>query len=224
MNEKLQPVLFDLMNRFIEYIPKLLAGLALLGVGWFLAWLMKRLIIHISVVLKLEHFLNRSRWKRALEKADVRHGFYNFVGNIFFVVIFLIFLDYTLITWGLTFFSDILGKAILLLPRLMAAFVTFGIGWLIARLAANALQKVMISENVRDASFVASYARVMLIVLFSAMSLINLDIAGEIVLIGFSTIFITLGLIAVITVAFRRSLLSEKKGIVGSEKDEEEGA
>jgi hypothetical protein len=220
MNEKLHALLLDLMSRLIGYFPKLLAGLAILAVGWLLAWLTKRLVIHIAAILKLEQFLGRTRWKAAFEKADVRYGFYNFLGNLSFVSIFLIFFNLTLIAWDLKFLSDIFGNAILLIPRFVEAFVIFGIGWLIARWAGHTLYKVMISENFQYASEIAFYAKVMLIVFFSAIALTELNIAKEIVLIGFSTIFITLGLIAVITVALQTSFFSKSKGKVDDEKNE----
>jgi hypothetical protein len=219
MDDRLQSVLAELTNRAIAFFPKLLAGIALLCIGWLLAWLVKRLIIRVSVILKLEHFLGLSRWKTAFEKADVRYGFYTFLGNIFFVVIFLTFLDFALITWDLKLFSDVLSGAILLFPRLAAAVAIFGIGWLVARWSAVALYRVMTAENIPAASVIAYYLRTMLIVFFAAMSLVQLDIAREIVLIGFATIFVTLGVIAVIFAASARSFFSGKENI-DSPKDE----
>jgi len=219
MDDRLQSVLTELTTKAIAFFPKLLAGIALLCIGWILAWLVKRLIIRVSVILKLEHFLGLSRWRTAFEKADVRYGFYNFLGNIFFVVIFLTFLDFALIAWDLKLFSDILSSAILLFPRLAAAAAVFGIGWLVARWSAGALYRVMSTENIPAASVVAFYARAILIVFFAAMSLVQLDIAREIVVIGFATIFVTLGLIAVIVVAYSQSALF-KKGNVDNPKDE----
>jgi len=222
MNEKLHAVLFDLVNRLIVFFPRLLAGLALLAVGWFLAWLTKRLVIHIAALLKLEYFFGMSRWKAAFEKADVRYGFYNFLGNIFFVSVFLIFFNLTLLAWDLKFLSDIFGNAILLIPRFVEAFIIFILGWLIARWAGYALFKAMSSENFPYASLISLYARIILIVFFSAVAMTELNVAKEIVLIGFSTIFITLGLIAVIAVALRGSFFPKlKEPAVGEEYKEE---
>jgi hypothetical protein len=219
MDDRLQSVLVELTNRAIAFFPKLLAGIALLCIGWILAWLVKRLIIRVSVILKLEHFLGLSRWRTAFEKADVRYGFYSFLGNIFFVVIFLTFLDFALITWDLKLFSNILSNAILLFPRMAAATAIFGIGWMVARWSAGALYRGMSAENIPAASVVAFYARALLTVFFAAMSLVQLDIAREIVVIGFATIFVTLGLIAVIVVAYSRSNLFRKES-ADSPKDE----
>ncbi|MGB4549039.1 MAG: hypothetical protein WBI10_09000, partial [Syntrophales bacterium] len=63
------------------------------------------------------------------------------------------------------------------------------------------LWEVLTRENMPRAMFIADYCRTVLILLFSAMALVQLNIAREIVLIGFSIIFVTLGVIAVILVA-----------------------
>jgi len=211
MHEKLLLVTTEMANRLIGFFPKLLSGVVLLGVGWLLAWAAKRLVIHVSVILKLDRILGLSKWKAAFEKADVRYGFYNFLGNIISVVIFLTFLDFAMIAWELKFISDNLENAILLFPRFAASIAIFGLGWLIARWSADALNRMMSAEDIPNASFIANYAKIMLIVFFAAMSLRQLGIAGEIVMIGFSTIFVTLGLIAVILAASSRSFFSRKE-------------
>lgn len=201
MNDMMQALVPELLHKFIVYTPKLLAGTVLLFMGWMLAWFVKRLIIRISVILKLERYLTRLSFGKAFSKADVRYGLYNFVGNIFFLVIFLIFIDFSLIVWDLKFMSDFIGDALLILPRLISAAAIFALGWFVSRWAANGLSRILIKENIPGCSAIAHYARVMLIVFFSAMALFQLNIAGEIVLIGFSTVFIALGAIAVLLVA-----------------------
>ncbi|HLA28181.1 MAG TPA: hypothetical protein VJZ49_09845 [Syntrophales bacterium] len=198
MSEKLQSAFIDLLDRFILYFPQLLAGLALLIFGWFLAWLVKRMVMRLAIILKLEYILARSRWKVAFQKADVRFGFYNFLGNVFSFIVFLIFLDFAFITWNLKILSDFLGQIISIFPRLLTAAATFGLGWIAARWAANGLLRTLRAGNISYASAIAHYARVMLLVLAAAISMVELNIAREIVLIGFAATYITLCTIAVV--------------------------
>ena len=76
-----------------------------------------------------------------------------------------------------------------------------GFGWLIASWAAKTTLKGLHREDIPRASLMARLIKAVLIMLFSAMALIELDIAREIVIIGFATIFITLGLLAVVITA-----------------------
>lgn len=198
MENKLSPLFLGLVNNFIAFIPKLLAGLTLLFIGVLVAWFVKRLVMQLSIALRLERFLIKFRWGKTFSKADVRHGFYNFVGNVFYFFILLAFVDLAFIAWDLKFLSDLLGKAISLFPRVAAATLILGIGWFLARWIADGMVIALHRENIQKATAIALYARIVLIVFFSAMALVELNIASVIVTIGFTTLFITLGIIAVV--------------------------
>jgi hypothetical protein len=219
MDSKLQTLFLDMANQFIGYLPRLFAGIFLLAVGWFFAWFVKRMVVQLAVILKLEYFLIRFSWGKPFSKADVRQGLYNFLGNIAFIIVFLIFLDFSLLAWKLEFLFEPLKEGILYFPRFVSTIAIFGVGWLIALVAAKALLKVLQQENVPHATLIASYSRIALLVLFSSMALAQLNVARDIVIIGFATIFVTLGLIAVILTAFGGKTLFKKMQDNSGEQD-----
>jgi hypothetical protein len=223
MENKLPTLFLDLANKFVGFLPKLLAGMVLLVLGFLVAWFVKRLVIQVAIALRLERFLIKFRWGKAFAKADVRYGFYNFLGNLFYFFILLAFIDLAFIAWDLKFLSDLLGQAISLFPRIVAAAIILGIGWFLALLAANGLVGVLHRENIKRATAIALYARIALVVLFSAMALVELDVAGGIVTIGFTTIFITLGVIAVVLAVMHEKALFEKQGSPEDNKGEDGG-
>jgi hypothetical protein len=201
MNENLQNQLLGIGKEIIGYLPNLFAGILLVAIGWFLGWFLKRIIIRVAVLLRLEGFLTRLRWGEDFSKGDVRYGFYNFLGNIAFFIIFLIFLDNAFQTWKLTVLSDLLEKGIYFFPRIIMAIAIFGLGWLLASWAAKSASGALHREDIPRASLFARLIKAVLIMLFSAMALVELDIARQVVIIGFATIFITLGLLTVVIAA-----------------------
>jgi hypothetical protein len=201
MNENLQNQLLGIGKEIIGYLPNLFAGILLVAIGWFLGWFLKRIIIRVAVLLGLERFLTRLRWGEDFSKGDVRYGFYNFLGNIAFFIIFLIFLDNAFQTWKLTVLSDLLEKGIYFFPRIVMAIAIFGLGWLLASWAAKSASRALHREDIPRASLLARLIKAVLIMLFSAMALVELDIARQVVIIGFATIFITLGLLTVVVTA-----------------------
>ena len=224
MENKLPIVFLDLVNKFVGFIPRLLTGMSLLILGLLVAWFVKRLVIQLSIALRLEKFMIKFRWGKTFSKADVRYDFYNFLGNIFFFFILLAFIDLSLIAWNLKFLSDLLGEAISLFPRIVAAAVILGIGWFLALWAANGLVVVLLRENIKRATAIALYARVALVVLFSAMAFVELDVASGIVTIGFTTIFVTLGVIASVLAVIHGKTLFDKQNELenddkGNDKD-----
>lgn len=198
MGNQVQDQFLKLSDDFIGYLPSFLAGVILILVGWFLGWFIKRLLVQLSIVLRLERFLVRSRWAQDFSKADVRYGLYNFIGNIGFIIVFLIFVNNALSAWKLTILSDLLGKGILFLPRLIIALVVFGIGWLIAAWTSKGVYKSLRREEVPRPMLISRMVKAVLLLFFSAMALVEIEIAREIVIIGFSTIIITLAILTVV--------------------------
>jgi hypothetical protein len=191
----------NIAEKVIEYLPSLFAGIVLVAVGYLLGWIIKRIIIQLALLLRLEMYLTRFNWGRDFSKADVRYGFYNFIGNIVFFIVFLVFLDNAFTAWKLTILSNLLERGISLIPKIILALVVFGAGWLVTTWASRAVQRALRRENIPRATLLTRFVKAALLLLFGAMALVELGIAREIVIIGFATLFITLGLLAIVLTA-----------------------
>jgi hypothetical protein len=218
MHQAFQDLFHHLSEKIIGYLPDLFGGIALILIGWFLGWLIKRLIIQVMVLLRVERFLLRFRLREDFSKADIRYGLYSFIGSIGFFIIFLIFLNDALSVWRLTIFSDLLGKGILFLPKLIISFIVFGLGWLISSSATKAILKALRKEEIPRSTLIARFTKTVLLLFFSAMALAELDIAREIVIIGFATIFVTLGLLTVVAAVVGGKSILKKIGESFEEK------
>jgi hypothetical protein len=217
MYGKLQEQMLLIGEKIIAFLPSLLAGLVLLLVGLLLGWIAKRIIVQLLVLFRLEKLLVRFRWGEDFLKADVRYGFYNFIGGIAFLIIFLILLDGALETWRLTVLSNLLEQAISVIPRIIIALIIFGVGWLIASGASRSLQRILGRERVTHASLLARFSKIVLMVFFSAMALTELNFARTIVIIGFATIFIALAVTFIILIALGGKDLIKKVDESGDE-------
>jgi hypothetical protein len=215
MDNNFQSLFYDLGQKIIGYLPNLLGGLFLLLVGWFIAWLIKRFVIQLLVILRFDRLFLRFRWKSSLTKADIRYALYNLIGNISFIVVFLVFLDSALDAMKLSVLSKLIEQGVLFIPRLIVALVIIGIGWLIAARGSKAVLHALIKENIAAASLLARFMKFILILFFSAMALVQLNIAKEVVLIGFAALFLTLSASAILLLSGRResfkNLLNEDK-------------
>jgi hypothetical protein len=198
METKIQDQFQSFAASLLGYLPNLLGGLILVLLGWLVGWIIKRILVQLMILLRVERYLKRSRFKNDFSKADVRYSFYNFIGNIGFVIIFLIFLDNALLAWKLNVLTDLLNQGILFLPKIIIASIIFGIGWIVSSWAQVSIFKALTKEGVPRSSLISRFSKSILLIFFTAISLVELDLAKEIVIIGFSTIFVTLGLIAVV--------------------------
>lgn len=69
------------------------------------------------------------------------------------------------------------------------------------RWIAGIIPRALVNEDVPGASLIAQFTKLVLMLFFSAMALTELDIAREIVIIGFSAIIITLGVLSIVFTA-----------------------
>jgi Mechanosensitive ion channel, conserved TM helix len=217
MDKNLKSLFYDLGQKIIGYLPSLLGGLFLILLGWLIAWIVKRIVIQLLVILRFDRLFLRFRWKSSLTKADIRYALYNLIGNICFFIVFLVFLNAALDAMKLSILSRLIEQGVLFIPRLIVALVILGIGWLIAARSSKAVHHALMKENVPSASLLARFMKFIVILFFSAMALVQLSIAKEIVLIGFSALFLTLSVSAVILLVPRRDSL---KGLFNGDKDD----
>jgi hypothetical protein len=201
MDSLLQKVFSNFAQKLVEYLPNLIAGIVLIAIGWLLGWLSKRIVVQVMVLLRLDRLFRRFRWGTSLQKADVRYPFYEFVGDGAFIIVFLVFLNSSLEALQLTVLSNMIERGVTFIPRLFIAAVICGFGWLLAGWASGAIQRALIKEDVPRATLVARFTKIVGILFFSAMALAELDLAREIVVIGFTVVMVTLGLLVVIMTA-----------------------
>jgi Mechanosensitive ion channel, conserved TM helix len=201
MDSPMRQLFIPSVEKIIAYLPNLFAGLILIGLGWLIAWLVKRVVFQMCLLFKLDRVLQRFNWGRALAKADIRYAVYNSIGNVAFFASFLIFLHSGLSVMNLAVLSDLLEGAVFFLPRLLVALSIFIIGWMISDWVAGAIQKALLKEDFPRATLLARFSKLVLLLFFSAMALTELNVAREIVVIGFTTIIITLGVLVVVVTA-----------------------
>ncbi len=198
MDNSIEGPFFDFGKAIIGYLPNLLGGILLLAIGWFAGWLAKRIIVQLLVAFRLERLFTRVRWRQTLSKADIRYALFGFIGNIVFFVVFLIFLYTALDAMNLSVLSNLIQNGVLFIPKLIVARLIFGIGWIIAGRVSSSVYIALAKENVPGYSLVSRFLRFAILLFFAAMSLAEIEIAVEIVIIGFTTIFITLAVLAVV--------------------------
>ena len=197
MDKNLESPFFDFGKQIIDYLPNLLAGIILLLIGWFVGWLAKRIMIQLLAILKVERLFIRLQWRRALSKADIRYAVFNLIGNVVFFIVFLIFLNSALDAMKLTILSSLIQQGVVFIPKLIVALFIFSIGWIIAGRVSNSVYNSLLKEDVTHYSIISRFVKFVTIFFFAAMALVEIDIAPQIVVIGFTTVMISMGIIAI---------------------------
>jgi hypothetical protein len=190
-----------LVQNIADYFPNLVAGLLLIVIGVLVGWVIKRIVYQLCIILRIERLLGSFRWGGEFSKADIRHALFRTIGNVVFFIVFLIFLNAALDAMKLSVLSSMIERGVNIIPRLIIALFIFGIGWIIARGVTQSVRRALYREGIPRASLAARFSNAVVLLFFSAMALVELDIARVVVIIGFSVIIITLALLTIIIVA-----------------------
>jgi Mechanosensitive ion channel, conserved TM helix len=201
VKEMIPNLVNHLILQVLNYLPRLVASLFLLLLGWFIAWLVKRIVIQFCVIFRVHRYLPRLRWQKALSKADVRDALFNYVGNLVFVAVFLVFVYAAMATLKLTVLSTLLEETIFFLPRVIGCFAIFAIGLFLSNRISVAVHMAVLREGIPRASLIGRFIKGALLMFFSAMALTVLDFAREVVIVGFTVGFATMGLLVVVAAA-----------------------
>lgn len=171
----------DVMSNVAGYLPTLFAGFAVLVIGGVIAWIVSKLVVRVLIFLRLDRVVVRLGWGRALEKGDVRHSLFGLVGTVCGVLLFLVFLDNALLIWKLTVLSELLEKFVHLVPRFITAGIILLIGWGVAGVASRAVQRGLVQEEFERARLVSRVVWTAILVVTSAIALVELEVAVGIV-------------------------------------------
>jgi hypothetical protein len=126
-------------QRIVEFLPNFLAAIVVFIVGWFVAVWIKKLIVKILNALKLDRIFEKSGWKEALEKAEIKVSVSDFCGEIIKWILVIVFLMAAVEIVGLNQFSEFLGRILAWLPNLVVAVIIF----IVAVVASDILGKII---------------------------------------------------------------------------------
>ncbi|MEZ5274781.1 MAG: hypothetical protein R3F07_00210 [Opitutaceae bacterium] len=198
MSEKDIPSVNDVVDQIGDYMPNLLAGLIVFVLGLVVAWLGAKLVVRLLILSRIDRVMVRLGWGQAVDKGDVRHSLFAFLGTLTGGVIFLIFLDNATVIWRLTVLSEMLERFVVLIPRLVASSIIMLVGWGIAAAASKSVRRSLYQEEFERARLVGRIVFSSIIVVTSAIALVQLDIAVGIVTGAFFIAFGTIALTVVL--------------------------
>lgn len=208
MNEKPLESLSDLAASLTGYLPTLFAGLLVAVLGLLVAWIGSKFVVRLLVMMRLDRVIGRMRWGRALKGGDVRHSLFQFVGNVFGLLLFLVFLDNAVSIWQLTVVSRLLDRLVGLAPQLVTTTIIVMVGGGLASAAAQWAQRSLHQDGFERAQLIGRIIRAAILVVVVAIALVELNIAVTIVTGGFLLAFgsLCLGVMLAVGLGSKRAV------------------
>ena len=124
---------------FLNFIPVLIGAIIVFVIGWFIALGVGKLIAEILARLKFNKLFEKTGWKGALEKAELKVNPSEFIGAICKWILVIVFLLAAVEILGFVQFANFLRSVIGWLPNLVVAIAIF----VVAIILAEILEKIV---------------------------------------------------------------------------------
>ena len=176
---------------FISFLPQLVGGLIVLGIGLVLGAVTNRVILGILKALRFERFLE----KYGISQIEGREvGWSEILAELGRWLVIMVFLIPALQTWQLDAINSILSRLILFIPNVIVAVVLAIVGLVFAKLAYKISYSSSRSLGKNLAHSVALVARWAILVFVGFLVLHQLGVAQELLRILFAGVVAMLAL------------------------------
>lgn len=187
--------ILGLWQGFIVFIPKLIGSLLVFVIGWIISSGIGKLIGDILRKVGLNKIFEKSAWKKAIEKAELKVDVSGFIGSIFRWVLVIVFLFAAIEILGLNQFANFIASILGYLPNVLVAAIIFVVAVIIADIAEKIVKASVEGVKVGYGNLVGTLVRWSIWIFAILTILYQLRIAPELILILFT------GVIALITIA-----------------------
>lgn len=170
------------------FLPRVLATLSIVLVGWLLALLLGFLTRKALGWIRLERLSERTGTAELLKKADLPPA-NRLAGTVVFWLVFVGFLLSGLDALGFRGVDGLFSDFVRFIPRLIVGVLILIVGFLVANFTWRACLLAGVNANFAGSRLLAGGVRVLIVVLTAAMALEQIGIARGVVLTAFAIAF-----------------------------------
>ncbi|PIV08325.1 hypothetical protein COS52_03305 [Candidatus Roizmanbacteria bacterium CG03_land_8_20_14_0_80_39_12] len=184
-------ILVRFWSKFINYLPDFFGGLLIVLTGYFVATILKKLLLTILAFSRIDSILNKTK---LITQREVRL-WEGVLAELVKWTIIILFLIPTLETWGLSKATEVLNQFLFYIPNVIVAVIIGFVGIVISNLAADLVRQSVKSAGDSASGSLAVFTR-STIMFFTILIMLNqLGVAQDLIRIFFT------GLVAMLAIA-----------------------
>jgi uncharacterized membrane protein YjgN (DUF898 family) len=190
----------EFLHQTAAFLPKLLLALLVVAIGWLIAKAVRFAVERALRAINFNVLTERAGTDNFLHQAGMRGDTTTLFGLVAFWLVVLAALIIAFNGMGLTYITDLLGRVVIFVPKLLIAMLVMVFGAYSARFVGNAAQNYCQDAQIPDAEMLGRLVRyaIMLFVIMIALS--QVEVGGDIVQRTF--LIILAGLMLAIALAF----------------------
>lgn len=162
---------------FLGVLPRILGAIIVFSIGLALAYWVKRLIVELLRLIKLDKLTTAAGIERYLEKAEIKFQFNELVGTVFEWIIILVFFLAVVDILGLPVVSRVVASVLGYIPNIIAAALILGAGFVLGGLVDGLVRGTLASVDGSVARSVGKLSRYVVILVAFFAGLEQLKIA-----------------------------------------------
>ena len=183
-----------------EFLPRLAIALVVVIVGWLLAKAARFAIVRGLRAINFHVVTQRAGLDGFLRDGGIRTDTTDILGLMVYWLVILAALVIGFNSLGLTYVTDLLGRVILFVPKVMVALLVLAFGAYFARFIANAITAYCKNVHIQDAELLGRLGQYAILTFVVLIALDQVSIGGDIVRQSF--LIILAGLVFALALAF----------------------
>jgi flagellar biosynthesis protein FliQ len=163
------------------FLPRLAIALGVLLVGWLLAKALRLMVVKALRALNFHVLTERAGIDGFLQQGGTQKDTTDLFGWIAYALVILASLIIAFNSLGLTQVTDLLGRVLLFVPKLLVALLVLIFGSYFARFVGGAVRSYCKSAGVGDGELLGRLTRYGLMTFVVLLAVDHLDIGGQLI-------------------------------------------
>ncbi len=176
-------------SQFVLFLPQLVVAALLLIVGWLVAKLLRKVMIKLLKLLRLDVAAEKAGVEDFLLQGGVQYTTITILANlIYWFIMFAVSLA-VLNSLGLPAAAELFNRIILYIPNIIVAVLVLIFGTLFAKLIRGVTFTYLSNVGIAGAEFVSHVAQWALLIFVVSVALEQLAIGGQVLVSAFQIAF-----------------------------------
>ena len=176
-------------NQLLLSLPQLLAGIVLFIIGWIVARFLRKGMIKLFKLVRLDALAEKAGIESFLIKGGAQCTVVNVLANLIYWFLMFALTMAVLHSFGLDAAKELFNKILLYIPNIVVALLVLVFGTLFAKFVQGALFTYLSNIRISGAEFISNivYWAILFLVIF--ITLQQLSLGGEILIAAFEMAF-----------------------------------
>ena len=176
-------------NQLLQFLPQLFVTILLFLVGWLIARLLRKGMIKIFKLIRLDTLAEKAGIENFLLKGGAQYTTVNVLSTLIYWFLMLALSMAVLQSLGVDTAKELFNRILFYIPNLIVAMLVLVFGTLFAKLVRGAAYTYLGNIRISGAEFISNIAYWAIIFLVVSITLQQLSLGGEVLISAFEIAF-----------------------------------